>query len=131
MNLKEYFTKNEGTGVFSTSDGNGNVNSAIYARPHVIDERTVAFIMGKHKSYENILLNPHAHYLFTEDGNHYEGARLSLTKIKEVVDKGIIDDFRKARSAEIFNRYKDLDATLVYFSVNEIRPLIGDGKGVN
>ena len=46
MSLKEYFQVAKGTGVISTSDGDGKVNSAIYSRPYVIDEETVAFIIA-------------------------------------------------------------------------------------
>ena len=42
MDLGEYFEKNEGLGVLATADAQGNVDAAIYARPHVMDEGTSA-----------------------------------------------------------------------------------------
>ncbi len=38
MSLGEYFENVEGVGILSTADAEGNVDSAIYARPHVVDE---------------------------------------------------------------------------------------------
>jgi hypothetical protein len=43
MSLNEYFENTKGTGVLATADENGNVDVAIYARPHCQDEKTVAF----------------------------------------------------------------------------------------
>ena len=45
MNLDNYFTETKGYGVLATADSAGEVNAAVYARPHFFDENTVAFIM--------------------------------------------------------------------------------------
>ncbi|HOD27619.1 MAG TPA: hypothetical protein PKH03_00275 [Syntrophales bacterium] len=44
MKLDTYFETHTGIGVLSTADAEGRVNAAIYGRPHVLDEQTVAFI---------------------------------------------------------------------------------------
>ena len=46
MKLNEYFEKKKGRGVIATADSEGRVGVAVYARPHFIDEKTVAFIMA-------------------------------------------------------------------------------------
>ena len=48
MNLRTYFEDTKGLGVLSTADGEGRVNAAVYARPHVMDDGSLAFIM-RHK----------------------------------------------------------------------------------
>ena len=123
MNLHDYFENTEGTGILGTADSNGNVDAAIYARPHVIDEKTVAFIMNERLSYQNITSNPKAAYLFLEDAPGYNGKRLYLTKIKEETDKKLIDSMR--RRAE---KYQDANSKkhLVYFRVDRIRALVGE-----
>ena len=123
MNLSDYFEKTKGTGVLATSDSEGNVDLAIYARPHVTDETTVAFIMNERLSYKNITSNPKAAYLFLEDASGYKGKRLYLTKIKEETDKELIESMRRRPS-----RYEesDLKKYLVSFSVDKIRPLVGE-----
>jgi len=45
MELKEYFENTEGSGILSTADSDGKVDAAIYARPHFMDDGTVALIM--------------------------------------------------------------------------------------
>ena len=45
MTLEEYFDNAKGYGVLATADSAGKVNAAVYARPHVMDEKTVAFII--------------------------------------------------------------------------------------
>jgi len=81
--LRTYFESTEGTGVLATADGDGRVDSAIYARPHVTGEEEVAFIMADRLSHRNLTQNPHACYLFREDGGGYHGKRLYLTKLRE------------------------------------------------
>ena len=74
MNLKMYFDETKGMGVLSTSDGDGHVNAAVYARPHVMEDGKLAFIMQDRLSHHNLQTNPHAAYLFmviTCEENNY------------------------------------------------------------
>jgi len=50
MKLSEYFENTDGTGVLATADDKGNVDAALYARPHCLDETTVAFVMNERLS---------------------------------------------------------------------------------
>jgi len=124
MNLYEYFENTEGTGVLATADSSGNVDVAIYARPHIIDEKTVAFIMNERLSYQNITSNPKAAYLFLEEASGYNGKRLYLTKIKEETDKELIDSMRRRK----IEKYQEIDLKkhVVYFRVDRTRALVGE-----
>ena len=62
MSLKEFFENTKGTGILATADSSGNVDIALYAKPFVIDEKTIAFIMLNKLSYANIQSNPKAAY---------------------------------------------------------------------
>ena len=126
MSLKEYFKNTEGLGVIATSSYAGETSAAIYARPHVIDEETIAFIMADTRSHQNILSNPNATYIFHEQGDGYRGKRLQLTKISEERDQEKINRLRRDRSEELFDRYKEIESNLVYFHVDRERPLVGD-----
>ena len=123
MELQAYFESADGMGILSTADSGGQVNSAVYARPHVIDERTVAFIMRERLSYRNLLSNPHACYLFVEDGPGYVGRRLYLTMVREESDTDVIEQFRRRQRKD---KEPDENKSLVYFTVDGIRPLVGD-----
>jgi hypothetical protein len=124
MNLSGYFENTEGTGILATADSNGNVDIALYARPHAIDEQTVAFIMNEHLSYKNLTSNPKAAYLFLEEGTGYSGKRLYLTKIREDTDAELITSMKRRKT----EKYNDSDSKkhLVYFRVDKIRVLIGE-----
>jgi len=124
MNLSDYFENTEGTGILATADSKGNVDIAIYARPHVIDETTVAFIMNDRLSYRDITSNPKAAYLFLENAPGYKGKRLYLTKTKEETDTELINSMRRRKP----DKYQESDSKkhLVYFIVDKIRTLVGE-----
>jgi hypothetical protein len=124
MTLSEYFENIEGTGVLATADSDGNVDVAIYAKPHVIEEDTVAFIMSERLSYQNVTSNPKAAYLFMEDTGGYKGKRLYLTKTKEDSDKEIIDSIRRRCATKCDD--SEENKHLVYFEVDKTRELIGE-----
>ncbi|SFL53775.1 pyridoxamine 5'-phosphate oxidase family protein [Pelosinus propionicus] len=68
MALKEYFASVKGSGVLSTADDQGKVNSAIYAAPYPLENDLFGFIMKARKTHENIAVNPNACFLFVETG---------------------------------------------------------------
>lgn len=81
MKLSELFT-NPGLGVMSTSSSDGRVNSAVYARPHVIDETTLVWGMTDRRTHQNLSRNRHAAYLFKLDRPGFSGVRLALELIR-------------------------------------------------
>ncbi len=125
MSLLEYFENTEGLGVLATADSDGIVDVAIYARPTVIDETTVAFVMRERLSHQNIKTNPNAAYMFVEKGEGYNGIRLYLTEIREETNSSLIEEFRK-KQPEICPAGDDSNKYLVFFQVNEVWPLVGD-----
>jgi hypothetical protein len=125
MKISEYFKKKKGRGVIATADPAGKVGVAVYARPHFIDEKTVAFIMADRLMHKNVQSNPHAAYLFLESGDKYVGKRLYLTKIKEEKNSVLIDQIRRKESCPVYDKYRDRIRYLVYFHVDKVLPLIG------
>ena len=123
MNIKDYFEKTKGVGVLSTADGNGMVNSAIYARPHSMEDGSLAFIMRDRLTHNNIQSNPFATYLFREDGPGYRGKRLYLTRIREEENSELISSL----SRRIYASDKDRRESkfLVFFKLEKERPLVG------
>jgi len=128
MKIREYFEKKKGRGVIATADSEGRVGVAVYARPHFIDEKTVAFIMADRLMHKNVQSNPHAAYLFLESGDRYVGKRLYLTKIKEEKNSALIDKIRRKESCPVYDKYRDKIRYLVYFHVDKVLPLIGAKK---
>ena len=124
MSLRDYFESVEGMGVLGTADAEGNVDLAVYARPHVVDDETVAFVMGDRTSHANVAANPRAAYLFVEKGPGYQGKRLHLTRTREETDPERVEAVR--REGRKGRDYGDSQAFLVYFKVDRIRPAVGD-----
>jgi hypothetical protein len=127
MTLNEYFENTAGMGVLATADRDGLVNAAMYARPHVIDEANIALIMSDRLSHLNLQSNPHALYLFKEEGG-YKGRRLYLTKTKEEKDSPLIPQIRRRTYPEVEGKYAEESKFLVFFHIDRTLPLIGGEK---
>jgi hypothetical protein len=128
VKLSEYFEKVKGFGVLATADESGKVNAAVYARPHFTDEnddRILAFIMADRLNHANIQKNPHAAYLFMEEGQGYGGKRLLLTKVREEASEGLVAAICRRCNYNMYG--KESLRYVVFFKVEEVLPLIGPG----
>jgi hypothetical protein len=124
MELKEYFENTEGKGILSTADGKGQVDAAIYSRPHIMDDGTIALIMRDRLSHHNLQSNAHACYMFIEKGPGYKGKRFFLTKVREEQDSELLQSLRRRQYID----EKDESKFLVFFKVDRKLPLVGTGK---
>ena len=125
MGLADYFQTAEGTGILATADSDGNVDLAIYACPHMIDDETIVLVMADKLSHTNLQTNPKAAYMFIEKTKGYSGKRLYLQKIREENDAELVQSIRRRK------RYDEEGETVsgssaVYFKVTKIRPLVGE-----
>ena len=123
MDLKEYFENTKGFGVLATSDAQGKVDAAVYARPHFMDDGSIAMIMRDRLTHHNLQSNPHAAYLFHEDSPGYKGKRLFLTKLREEQDTELLESLRRRQYIDD----KDEKRFLVFFQVDKELPLVGSG----
>jgi hypothetical protein len=98
---------------------------AVYARPHFMTEKTVAFIMADRLMHKNLQSNPNASYLFLEEGPRYAGKRLYLTKLKEEKNSDLVNQLRRRSRRPVDESYKSAQRFIVYFKVNKVLPLIG------
>ena len=125
MTLSEYFEETKGTGILATANDSGELDVAIYARPHFEDEETIAFIMADRLSHANLQTNPKAAYMFIEEGKGYGGKRLYLSRIREESDQDKIKALRR-RSVPADCAADSPPRYLVYFHIDRIRPAVGD-----
>ena len=124
MELKQYFESTKGTGVIATADSHGKVDAAIYARPHFMEDGTLAVIMRDRLTHHNLQSNPHATFLFIEDGPGYKGKRLFLTKVREEQDSELLASIRRRQ----YPNDKEEAKFLVFFKLNQELPLVGAGS---
>ena len=125
MNLKDYFETNRGMGVLSTADSEGRVNAAVYARPHVLEDGNLAFIMRDRLSHHNLQSNPKAAFLFREEGAGYNGLRLHLTMVHEESGTPLVKEI--CRRCRIDDK-PDAVRFMVSFRIDTELPLIGAGE---
>ena len=124
MKLEEYFDIKKGIGVLSTADSEGKVDAAIYARPHFMEDGSLAIIMRDRLSHHNLQSNPHATYLFKEEGSGYSGKRLFLTRVREEENTELLESLRCRKSTYGNGE----DRFLVFFKLDKELPLVGDGR---
>ncbi len=126
MELQDYFQETKGRGILATADGDGKVDMAVYAKPHFMDDGTIAFIMADRLTHHNVQTNNHAAYLFMEKGGGYKGKRLFLTKIKEEQDTELLYSLRGRKHPA--GKEEGTPRFLVFFEIDKILPLIGAGE---
>ncbi len=124
MDLREYFESTKGVGVLATADGDGKVDAAVYARPHFMEDGSIAMIMRDRLTHHNLQTNPHAAYLFHENSPGYKGKRLFLTKVREEQDTELLESLRRRQYIDD----KDEKRFLVFFQVDKELPLVGSGE---
>ena len=123
MDLKDYFNDTKGVGVLATSDADGKVDAAIYARPHFMEDGTLAVIMRDRLTHHNLQSNSHATFLFIENGPGYKGKRLFMTKVREEQDSELLNSLRR-------KQYPDDEQKvnfLVFFKLDKELPLVVAG----
>jgi hypothetical protein len=123
MEIKEYFEDTSGTGILATADSDGKVDTAIYARPHFMDDGTIALIMRDRLSHHNLQSNSHACYMFIEKRPGYKGKRFFLTKVREEQESELLHSLRRRQYID----EKDEAKFLVFFKIDKELPLVGAG----
>ncbi len=124
MQLQDYFENSSGVGVLSTADSGGKVDSAIYARPQVMTDGTLAFVMRDRLTHHNLQENPYATYLFIEADRGYKGIRLFLKKVREDQDLELIAKMTRRSLSPEEDEAKG-PKFLVYFEIEKALNLIG------
>jgi hypothetical protein len=93
----------------------------------VMDEETIAFIMRDRLTHANLQSNPHAAYLFREDGaGGFKGVRLFLTKVGEETETERLYALRRKDYDQPEEQRGPLH--LVLFKVDKVLPLVGAEK---
>jgi len=123
MKLAELFPDG-GRGVIGTADANGVVNMAVFATPQVIDEETLAWGFTEGRSLANLKQNPHASYLYMAPSRGYSGWRLALTFKQEAGEGELLASIQAAASRAAGPQAGTAIKFVVYFKVDEVRPLM-------
>jgi len=123
MDLNELF-RQQGLGVMATASKDGCVNTAVYARPHIIDEQTMVWGMTDGRTYRNITENPQASFLFKASGPGFSGARLVLVLVKTEDSGPVVSKIRENAEVTVGPGTGAAVTHAAWFTVAEVRPLI-------
>ncbi len=126
MELQHYFESTDGTGILATADKKGKVDVAIYAKPHFLEDGSIAFIMADRLTHHNLQSNDSAAYLFLERGPGYKGKRLFLKKTGEEQDSELLYTLRNRKYAS--EKEEGKPRFLVFFNIEKVLPLVGSGE---
>ena len=122
MKLIELFQQS-GLGVMATASKDGSINTAVYARPHVIDEQTMVWGMTDGRTYRNISENPHASFLFKSTGPGFSGVRLALELVKTEESGPMLTKIKETADATVGPGTGAAVTHAAWFTVTEVRPL--------
>jgi len=122
MDWKEYFETKKGKGFLATAGKTGEVDIAVYSRPHVMEDNTLAFGMTERLTNANLHENPYAVYAFNTKG--FEGVRLYLEKVRDETEGPLLDEIRKRADEVVCPGTGDLVKYVVYFRVIKDLPLV-------
>ena len=123
MDWKDYFEKKSGMGFLATSNNSGDVDIAVYSRPKVMDDGTLAYGMADRLTHANLQENPRAVYAFNEGG--FQGVRIFLEKVREETEGPLLDSIRQEADKVVGPGIGDLVKQVVYFRVTKDLPLVG------
>jgi hypothetical protein len=112
-----------GRGVIATASKSGAVNTAVYAVPHIVDAETVAWGMTDGRTWDNVLQNPNAAYIYFAPGEGFRGARLTLSLVK-TEDSGEMLAKIRERTGMVSPGNPEAVKHVAYFRVVETRPLV-------
>ena len=123
MEWKDYFEKKSGMGFLATSNSKGDVDIAVYSRPKVMDDGTLAYGMADRLTHANLQENPGAVYAFNEGG--FQGVRIFLEKVREETEGPLLDSIRQEADRVVGPGIGDFVKFVVYFRVTKQLPLVG------
>lgn len=124
MDWKEYFEKSAGKGYLATANRKGEVDIAVYSRPHVTDDGTLVFGMTDRLTHANLQENPYAVYAFNRQG--FDGVRLYLEKVREETEGSLLDEIRSRADAIVGPGTGRAVRYAVYFRLVKHLPLVGE-----
>ena len=133
MNRQEVmklFNKRPRIGSLSTANNAGEVNTAVFGSPQMIDENTVIMGIGRNRSLRNLQENPKAVFLVMEPGDSlmdWKGARVYLEVIDIETGGGFFDQVKEGIVAAVGEQAGEIIKAAIRFKITEVRPIVDMG----
>ena len=132
QSLMEFFNKQPRLGVLSKANKNGEVDSAYFGSPRMIDEKTITMDLGKNRTFANLQENPNACYIIMEPGKampDWKGVRIYLKMTACETSGETVENTRKQFVAKLGEGAGKMVYAVVTFEVASVRPLADFGQG--
>lgn len=125
--VMKMFNKETRIGALATSNKNGDVNTAVFGSPRMIDENTVIMAIGENRSLQYLQENPKASFIVVEPGDgpaEWKGARIYL-ELESFERYGeLLDSFREKIRKVAGDKSANAIVGALRFKVTDVRPLI-------
>lgn len=125
--VMKMFNRKTRIGALATSNKQGDVNTAVFGSPRMIDEDTIIMAIGDNRSFQYLQENPKASFIVVEPGEsptEWKGARLYL-EIDSFERYGeLLDSFRSNIRKVAGNKSADAIVAAIRFKIKDVRPLI-------
>ncbi len=130
--LMEYFNKTPRIGTLSTASKNGQVNTACFGSPRMIDEKTVVMSVRNTHTFANLQENPNAVFMIVEPGKtplDWKGVRVYLKMTGYETSGEKVDSMRKTIAQRVSEEAAKAMYAVVTLEIQQIRPLSDVGQG--
>ena len=130
--LMDYFNKQPRLGTLSTSSKDGEVNSAYFGSPFMVDDKTIIMGLSKNRTLAYLQENPNAVFTIMEPGktlSEWGGVRIyvKMTECSTTGEK--LEKIKAKIAAAAGEGAAKMTHAAVVFEVHEIRPLADFGQG--
>jgi hypothetical protein len=125
--VMKMFNKETRIGVLATSNKKGDVNTAVFGSPRMIDEDTVIMAIGDNRSLQYLQENPKASFIVVEPGEGpaaWKGARLYLEMDSFERYGELLDSFREKIRKVAGDKSANAIIAAIRFNVTDVRALI-------
>jgi predicted pyridoxine 5'-phosphate oxidase superfamily flavin-nucleotide-binding protein len=129
--VMEMFNRKTRIGALATADKNGNVNTAVFGSPRMIDKDTVIMAIGDNRSFRNLQENPRASFIVIEPGESsrdWKGVRLYLEVETYERFGELLDSFRKKIRDAAGDASANAIVAAIRFKITDVRPLVDTSK---
>jgi putative heme iron utilization protein len=129
--LMDYFNKTPRIGTLSTASKNGQVNTACFGSPRMIDEKTVVMSVRNGRTFANLQENPNAVFMIIEPAKNpfeWKGVRVYLKMTGYETSGEKMEAMRKEAAQKVGEEVAKAIHAVITFEIQEIRPLSYVGR---
>jgi hypothetical protein len=130
--LTEYFNKQPRIGTLSTASKDGQVDTACFGSPRMIDEKTVVMSVRNARTFANLQENPNAVFMIMEPGKtspEWKGVRVYLKMTDYQTSGETVEATRKAVAQRLGEETAKAMHAVITLEIQSVRPLSDVGQG--